>query len=846
MHPIEFLPDHLAERTRSIEAAVANSAEGGDPVGGGRPVLWWVHHAMRVEENPAFDVACELAHRLEVPLLAVAVVGGRHRFNNDRHATFALEGLRDLQGGLRKRGLDLAVLVRQPGEPSVVGPLAREASAVVTEEMPAAPWPAWLEAIAASTSAPVYAVDAACVVPMSLSRKAPDRAFVFRDRLAGERRGRLVATWPDGRTGVESSTLPKGSLDLADADDAQIAAIVGALDIDHSIGPVFDTPGGTDAGLRRWTAFRSHGLKRYGRDRNDAARDGVSRMSAYLHYGMVSPFRIARDACHDRAEKYLDELLIWRELAWHWAARRPEHESVEVLPRWSQETLADHRNDPRDRLDDETLERGTTGETLWDLAQRSLRWQGELHNNVRMTWGKAIPLWSKSPDEAIRRLFDLNNRHALDGCDPSSAGGLLWCLGLFDRPFQPEQPVLGAVRGRDPADHASRLDVAGYERRVSRLQRRGAAGGPLRVAVVGAGICGLASARTLADHGVAVRVFDKARGPGGRISTRRGSGGRFDHGASSFTVRDPRFGRFVRAWRDVGVVERWDAQLVRCDEVGRVVERRSLADDGEFVGVGGMNRIAKHLASDLDLSCGSKVERLEREQGGGWTVHIEDRAPSSGWDAVIVTTPGPQAGALLDASGVDVDEALGVGDLGRATAPAWVAMIELTRPLETRFGRLESAGKSSWCSIVDQGSKPGRDETPGVAFVLEASEAWTTVHLEDDRDTVAGALSAMFVDAVGGLGGEAIEIASCVAHRWRYARPSGMRVEPSAVAIATVPKVSTHEGVLFGGDYARAGSVEGAWLAGLDLAGAVLREARWAVRDSSEAGVPPAGESMLF
>jgi deoxyribodipyrimidine photolyase len=376
---------------------------------------------MRVEENPALDVARELATRLDRPLLPVAVVGGRHRFNNDRHLTFALEGLRDLQLRLRRGGLDLAVLVRRPEEPSIVARLARTASLVVTEEMPAAPWPRWLEAMAASTDAPLVAVDASCLVPMSLSRKAPDRAFVFRDRFAGERRGRMAATWPACRVEVEKASLPEGSLDLAGADDAELAAIVASLDVDHSVGPVFDTPGGSEAGEARWAAFRAKGLKRYARDRNDAVRDGVSRMSAYLHYGMVSPFRIAREAGEDGAEKYLDELLIWRELAWHWASRTPDHDSIEALPRWARRTLEDHRGDPRERIDDETLERGLVGEPVWDLAQRSLRRQGELHNNVRMTWGKAIPGWSASPEEAIRRLFDLNHRYALDGSDPSSA-----------------------------------------------------------------------------------------------------------------------------------------------------------------------------------------------------------------------------------------------------------------------------------------------------------------------------------------------------------------------------------------------------------------------------------------
>ena len=69
--------------------------------------------------------------------------------------------------------------------------------------------------------------------------------------------------------------------------------------------------------------------------------------------------------------------------------------------------------------------------------------QGELHNNVRMTWGKAIPAWTRTPEEARRALVAMNHRYALDGRDPSSYGGLYWCLGLFDRPSHPSSRSSG-------------------------------------------------------------------------------------------------------------------------------------------------------------------------------------------------------------------------------------------------------------------------------------------------------------------------------------------------------------------------------------------------------------------
>jgi deoxyribodipyrimidine photolyase len=93
----------------------------------------------------------------------------------------------------------------------------------------------------------------------------------------------------------------------------------------------------------------------------------------------------------------------------------------------------DHQDDPREAVYSwERLCRGQTGDALWDAAQKSLLVHGELHNNVRMTWGKAFLSWARHPQDALDLMIDLNHRFALDGNDPNSYGGLLWCLGLLD------------------------------------------------------------------------------------------------------------------------------------------------------------------------------------------------------------------------------------------------------------------------------------------------------------------------------------------------------------------------------------------------------------------------------
>ena len=144
---------------------------------------------------------------------------------------------------------------------------------------------------------------------------------------------------------------------------------VTSCEIDHSIPSISDTPGGSDAGYDRWERFLESNLEGYARTRNDPTITppaGVSRMSPYLHLGHVAPTRIAREARRAAvagSEKYIDELIVWRELAFNLCFHRRDVESTTVLPDWARESLGAHVADPRGDLKSwETLARARTGD----------------------------------------------------------------------------------------------------------------------------------------------------------------------------------------------------------------------------------------------------------------------------------------------------------------------------------------------------------------------------------------------------------------------------------------------------------------------------------------------------
>jgi deoxyribodipyrimidine photo-lyase len=241
------------------------------------------------------------------------------------------------------------------------------------------------------------------------------------------------------------------------------------------------------------------GLARYVEDRPHPDRAGGSGLSPYLHFGHVSahqvfeavarregwnPGQLAPRAHGHRqgwwgmspeAEAFLDELVTWREVGFNFAATREDLDGWESLPAWARATLEAHAADPRrPAYDLAQLEQARTHDPLWNAAQRQLVREGQLHNYLRMLWGKKVLEWSPSPRQALAWLVELNNRYALDGRDPNSFNGIAWVFGRYDRAWGPERPIFGKVRYMSSANTARKVEVRAY------LERHAEAPGGLK------------------------------------------------------------------------------------------------------------------------------------------------------------------------------------------------------------------------------------------------------------------------------------------------------------------------------------------------------------------------------
>ena len=315
-----------------------------------------------------------------------------------------------------------------------------------------------------------------------------------------------------------------------------------------------------------------------------------------------------------------------------------------------------------------------------------------------------------------------------------------------------------------------------------------------RVAVIGAGISGLACARELQSLGISVDVFEKSRGPSGRMSTRRTQDWSADHGAQYFTARDPRFIEEVQSWLQAGTVAIWEPKL-------KVYEAKTWRDshsqDIRYVGTPHMNSTGKYLAEGLSIQYETTISQLERREHQWHLQCSESDEITALYDFVVLAIPAPQASTLL--KGLD-SRATDIADSAQMKA-CWTMMAylpnQLNRDFDAAFINQEII---SW--ICQNGSKPMRQ---GSTWTIHGSPDWSQDHVELSKEDA----QYQMVQCLTSLGFNC-EDADISMHRWRYAS-GGLK---NGIGYLLLPII----GLGLCGDWLNGGRVEGAWLSGFNLA----------------------------
>jgi len=464
----------------SVPAALRALAEdprvtvrrGGAP-GRGRCVVYWMQRAQRGLDNHALDKAIHIGNALGLPVVAYFAGIKNFPHANLRHYAFLNQGLGEIEEACAARGVGF-VMRRHPNHDHLRFFADVDAAMVVGDENPMREPERWRTGLAEKLTVPVWTVDADVVVPSKLLEKAQFSAAVARPRLY-RALPEFLLPYEDPK--AETAWRPQQGLL---ADDVRTDITAGWEEFDRSVPPVAAWTGGHSAGMQRLKFFCAELLASYDTDRNRPEVDGSSKMSPYLHFGHISPVRIALEVdaaaranprLQAARDSYFNELIVWRELAVNFVRYQPEYDSPACADNWAKQTIAEHARDEREWLYTlPQLEAAETHDELWNAAQIQMVRYGWMHNYLRMYWAKKLLEWTPNIATAMRWAIYLNDRYELDGRDPGGYAGIAWSmLGKFDRTWF-DRPIFGKIRYMSGASTGKKFASGIYIQQMRALE----------------------------------------------------------------------------------------------------------------------------------------------------------------------------------------------------------------------------------------------------------------------------------------------------------------------------------------------------------------------------------------
>ena len=455
-------------------------------------VLYWMTAARRTRCNFGLQRAVELANQLRKPLVILEALRVDYPHASDRLHAFVLQGMADNAKAIaRSRAAYYAYVEPRVGAArGLLDALSAHAAAVVTDWFPAFFLPRMTAAAAATCRVRLEAVDGNGLIPVADHGRPFPTARGYRGFVQSELRRHLesfAVEDPLALLGRRRGAVPAPILKRWPAHDTtqDVTAALARLPIDHAVHAV-GTRGGSSAAAGTLDRFLESRIDLYHQRGNHPDDEGTSRLSPYLHFGHIGAHEIfsavmTRERWTTRkigkirkgsregwwnvgpgAEHFLEQLVVWRELAFNGCAWLPGYASYETLPVWARASLDAHLGDQREHLYSlADLDQARTDDRVWNAAQNELRQTGWFHGYMRMVWGKKMLEWCAHPREALAWMEALMNRYSLDGRDPVSYLNYGWVLGRYDRPWF-ERPIFGVVRYMTTESARRKLRMKGY------------------------------------------------------------------------------------------------------------------------------------------------------------------------------------------------------------------------------------------------------------------------------------------------------------------------------------------------------------------------------------------------
>lgn len=310
---------------------------------------------------------------------------------------------------------------------------------------------------------------------------------------------------------------------------------------------------------------------------------------------------------------------------------------------------------------------------------------------------------------------------------------------------------------------------------------------PVSIAILGAGLSGLACAQQLLAAGLPTCVFDKARGPGGRLASRRRQDLTFDLGAQQLVAQDTDFQQQLASWQQQGWIQPWKAN--------------------SWVAVPRMNALSRHLSQSLNLYTEKRILGLEQQAPGQWVLVDQNQHHWGPFSHLVIATPAAQARSLLSEFPELLAELNSINE-----QPQWVTYCafpgtEFQPDLDQQPNPSSALARATLLN-----SKPGQ-ATPEQRWVLEATTEWSQQHLEKPAEEVAQLMYKAGVQQ-DLLPSQQTPLL-LEAHRWLYAHnPTPLKKDFLS---------SNNQQVFVCGDYCLGSDLQAAWQSGTRLGNALRK-----------------------
>ena len=420
-------------------------------------VAYWMSSNQRVNCNYSLNESLKLAKKLKVMHKTFFIYNPRHYNSLSRHHEFMLNGLKEVNNHLNTLGHQLYFYNYSD---SLIKSILKDCVCLVVDSTYTNRSKKYQKNILDNLNFNIYSVDNLYLPVERVSDKQEYSAATFRKKYYKELEHELHIhkfEIPLLLKEVDSIKIENNFTEIINKE-------INYLKNDEFIDKKVINISGPISAEKEIDSFIDNDFDSYEENSNNPEYIKNSTISKFLHYGHITATQVISKLNKNISleHPFLEQLLIRRELAYNFTFYNDNYNNYKSLPSWALNSLEKHLKDKREyiyKLND--FEFAKTHDKYWNTAQIQLLTTGYIHGYMRMYWGKKILEWTPGYRDGIEIALYLNNKYQLDGRNPNSYVGVLWCFGLHDRAWR-ERNVYGKIRYMNDNGLRRKFDIERY------------------------------------------------------------------------------------------------------------------------------------------------------------------------------------------------------------------------------------------------------------------------------------------------------------------------------------------------------------------------------------------------